>query len=107
MRNRTDEINVRVFKTEKNTIRRKAKKCSMNMSEYLRMLGTESVVKEAPREELMQAYRKLTKLHDGIRYEVAMTEFNDAFTEIKGLLLKAYHGEEDDADGGNEDLGDP
>lgn len=40
-------------------------------------------------------------------YEVAMTEFNDAFTEIEGLLLKAYHGEEDDADGGNEDLGDP
>ena len=70
--------NVRVFKTEKNTIRRKAKKCGMNMSEYLRTLGTESVVKEAPREELMQAYRKLTKLHDGIRYEVAMTEFNDA-----------------------------
>ena len=100
MRNRTDEINVRVFKTEKNTIRRKAKKCGMNMSEYLRTLGTESVVKEAPREELMQAYRKLTKLHDGIRYEVAMTE-------IEGLLLKAYRGEEDEDDGGNENLGDP
>ena len=50
MRNRTDEINVRVFKTEKNTIRRKAKKCGMNMSEYLRTLGTEAAVKEAPRE---------------------------------------------------------
>ena len=36
-----------------------------------------------------------------------MSEFNDALTEIEGLLLKAYHGEEDDADGGNEDLGDP
>ena len=106
MRNRTDEINVRVFKTEKNTIRRKAKKCGMNMSEYLRTLGTEAAVKEAPREELMQAYRRLTKLHDGIRYEVAMTEFNTAFTEIEELLLKVYHGEED-ADGGNEDLGDP
>ena len=32
MRNRTDEINVRVFKTEKNTIRRKAKKCGMNIT---------------------------------------------------------------------------
>lgn len=27
MRNRTEEINVRVFKTEKNLIRRKARKC--------------------------------------------------------------------------------
>lgn len=72
MRNRTEEINVRVFKTEKNLIRRKARKCGMNMSEYLRTLGTDATVKEAPREELMQAYRKLTRLHDGIRYEVSM-----------------------------------
>lgn len=107
MRNRTEEINVRVFKTEKNLIRRKARKCGMNMSEYLRILGTDAVVKEAPREEMMQAYRKLTKLHDGIRYEVSMATFSDALTEIEGLLLKAYHGEEDEADGGNEDLGDP
>lgn len=48
----------------------------------------------------MQAYRKLTKLHDGIRYELSMADFCDAFTEIEALLLKAYHGEED-ADGGN------
>lgn len=61
MRNRTEEINVRVYKTEKNTIRRKAKKCGMNMSEYLRSLGTGAAVREAPRRELMLAYQKLTK----------------------------------------------
>ena len=49
MRTRTEEINVRVYKTEKNTIRRKAKKCGMNMSEYLRTLGTGAAVREAPR----------------------------------------------------------
>ena len=65
MRNRTEEINVRVFKTEKNLIRRKARKCGMNMSEYLRTLGTDTVVREAPKEGLMQAYRKLARLHDG------------------------------------------
>ena len=98
---------MRVYKTEKNTIRRKAKKCGMNMSEYLRTLGTDATVKEAPREELMQTYRKLTRLHDGIRYEVSMAAFSDALTEIEDLLLKAYHGEEDEADGGDEDLGNP
>ena len=72
MRTRTEKINVRVYKTEKNTICRKAKKCGMNMSEYLRTLGTDTVVREAPKEELMQAYRKLTRLHDGLRYEVSM-----------------------------------
>lgn len=105
MRNRTEEINVRVFKTEKNLIRRKARKCGMNMSEYLRTLGTDTVVREAPKEELIQAYRKLTRLHDGIRYEVSMAAFSDALTEIEALLLQAYHGKED-ADGGDEDLGD-
>ena len=107
MRNRTEEINVRVFKTEKNLIRRKARKCGMNMSEYLRTLGTDTVVREAPKEELMQAYRKLTRLHDGLRYEVSMAAFSDTLTEIEDLLLQAYHGEEDDANGGDEDLGDP
>ena len=107
MRNRTEEINVRVFKTEKNLIRRKARKCGMNMSEYLRTLGTDTVVREAPREELMQAYRKLTRLHDGIRYEASMAAFSDALTEIEDLLLQAYHEEADDTDGGDEDLGDP
>ena len=96
MRNRTEEINVRVFKTEKNLIRRKARKCGMNMSEYLRTLGTDTVVREAPKEELIQAYRKLTRLHDGIRYEVSMAPFSDALTEIEALLLQVYHGKEDD-----------
>ena len=107
MRNRTEEINVRVFKAEKNLIRRKARTCGMHMSEYLRTLGTDTVVREAPKEKLMQAYRKLTRLHDGIRYEVSMAAFSDALTEIEDLLLQAYHGKEDDTDGGDEDLGDP
>ena len=106
MRNRTEEINVRVYKTEKNTIRRKAKKCGMNMSEYLRSLGTGAAVREAPRRELMLAYQKLTTLHDTVRYELAMRDFDEALTEIESLLLRAYHGKED-ADGGDEDLGNP
>ena len=105
MRTRTEEINVRVYKTEKNTIRRKAKKCGMNMSEYLRTLGTGAAVREAPRQELMLAYQKLTTLHDTVRYELAMRDFDEALTEIESLLLRAYH--EEDADGGDEDLGDP
>ena len=78
----------------------------MNMSEYLRTLGTDTVVREAPKEELMQAYRKLTRLHDGLRYEVSMAVFSDALTEIEDLLV-VYHGKEDDTDGGDEDLGNP
>ena len=105
MRKRTDEINVRVYPTEKKLIRRKAKKCGMTMSAYLRSLGTDTAVKEAPSENLMLAYQKVLKLHDGLRFDVVMTYYSDALTEIEQLLLKAYRGEED-ADGSNEDMGD-
>ena len=106
MRNRTEAINVRVYKTETNTIRRKAKKYAMNITEYLRTLGTGAAVREAPRWEQMLAYQKLTTLHDTVRYELAMRDFDEALTEIESLLLRAYHGQED-SDGGDEDLGDP
>ena len=36
-----------------------------------------------------------------------MAPFSDALTEIEALLLQVYHGKEDNADGGDEDLGDP
>lgn len=55
---------------------------------------------------LFECYQKLTTLHDTVRYELAMRDFDEALTEIESLLLRAYHGKED-ADGGDEDLGDP
>ena len=105
MRKRTDEINVRVYPTEKKLIRRKAKKCGMTMSAYLRSLGTDAAVKAAPNENLMLAYQKVLKLHDGLRFDVVMTYYSNALAEIEQLLLKVYRGKED-ADGGNEDMGD-
>ena len=54
----------------------------------------------------MLAYQKLTTLHDTVRYELAMRDFDEALTEIESLLLRAYHGKED-SDGGDENLGDP
>lgn len=105
MRKRTEEINVRVYKTEKNTIRRKAKLCGMNLSEYLRTLGTGADVSAAPSEELRLAYQKLLTLHDAFRYELWASEYDRTLTEIEELLLKAYHGREENTDGGDENLG--
>lgn len=105
MRKRTEEINVRVCKTEKNIIQRKAKLCGMNLSEYLRTLGTGTNVSAAPCGELKLAYQKLLTLHDAFRYELWASEYDRALTEIEGLLLKAYHGREEESDGGDENLG--
>ena len=62
--------------------------------------------RSSERGSAMLAYQKLTTLHDTVRYELAMRDFDEALTEIESLLLRAYHGKED-ADGGDEDLGDP
>ena len=53
----------------------------------------------------MLAYQKVLKLHADIRFDLVMSHFSDALTEIEELLLKAYHGEEN-ADGSNENMGD-
>ena len=94
MRKRTEEINVRVYATEKNTIRRKARKLGMNTSEYLRTVGLNPRLQPPPAEDLMLAYQKLQRLPT-----------SPELSEISGLLLKAYYGKED-ADGSNENLGD-
>ena len=47
----------------------------------------------------MLAYQKLTALHDSVRYELAMRDFDEVLTGIESLLLRAYHGKEDDNGG--------
>ena len=106
MRKRTEEINVRVYKTEKEMIRRKAARCGMSTSSYLRTLGAGANVKEAPSEALRKAY---TEISDMI---TRLTPFEDQaplvnwLKEINQLLLEAYYGREDD-DGSNKDMGCP
>lgn len=104
MRQRTEEVNVRMSKAEKNIIRKKAKKCGMNLSEYLRTVGSGADVFEAPSAELMQAYRKVCALHDRIRKLPELAEESELLSEIEDLLLKAYYGKED-IYGGNKDMG--
>lgn len=105
IRNRNEEINVRVTQAEKKTIRRKAAQCGKSMSEFLRALGTGAVIKEAPKEELRQAYLKLTDLHDRIRCQPGCEACHSALSETERLLLMAYHGEEADSHGCYENMG--
>ena len=104
MRERTQQINFRVTKTEKEKIHRKAKRCGMTDSDYIRACALDKPVNEMPREGLMTAYRKISSL---IRY---LEQFNDmqkelaALRSVQEILLGLYHGKEVDDDGGDEDL---
>ena len=108
MRKRNQEINVRVYPTEKLLLARKAKRCGMNLSEYLRTVGKGVTVHEAPKEEVREAYLIVSKIRDFYEgdpdpYSVRLCQ---AMNRVSDLLMTVYYGKEEN-DGSNEDLGDP
>ena len=106
MRERKQQINFRVYQTEKDTIHRKAKRCGMTDADYIRNCALGRKIMEMPREGLKTAYLKLNPL---IRY---LEQYDDDFTKkevvtlksIQEILLDLYRGKEVTEDGGNQDL---
>ncbi len=106
MRKRTEEINVRVYPTEKMLLARKAKKGGMNLSEYLRTVGKGAKVLEAPKEELREVWQIVNAVRDLYEGDPEMAPLYEDLCRAGDLLMTIYYGKEED-DGGNEDLGDP
>lgn len=100
------QINIRVNKTEKETIHRKAKRCGMADSEYIRNCALDRKVTEMPREGLKLAYRKI----GGVVQK--LEQYNNTKKEVATLrsaqqiLLDLYHGKEVEDGGGDENLAD-
>ena len=103
MRNRTESINVRVFNSEKSTIRRKAKKVNMSLSEYLRVCALEGTPQPPPQKELAEIYGLL---------EQTSSKADDPQTvrrlcRLMQNILKFYCFGGVMSDGSHEDLADP
>ena len=101
MRQRTSEINIRVFKTEKEQIRRKANKAGMTMSDYLRNVALNKEIKTTPTDEFMSIYNLVKDIHDDFKWEVGYGNLNQKFDKIENSLLNLYHGKDGDAYGGD------
>ncbi len=104
MRERTQQINFRVTKTEKEKIHRKAKRCGMSDADYIRNCALDKPVNEMPREGLQIAYRKINSL---ILYLEQYDDTQKELTTLKSvqeILLDLYRGKEVEDDGGDEDL---
>lgn len=104
MRERTEQINIRVTKTEKETIKRKARRCGMAAGEYIRNCALDRKIMEMPLEGFKLAYRKIgmTKQLLG-RYNNLQEEI-DLLNEAQAILMDMFHGRENFNDGGDEDL---
>ena len=105
MRKRTEEINVRVYPTEKKQLVRKARKCGMNLSEYLRTVGKGARVLEAPKEELKEIWQIVHTVQALFEGDSEMAPLYEDLCHACDLLMTVYYGKEEDG-GGNEDLGD-
>ena len=104
MRERTQQINFRATKTEKEKIHRKAKRCGMTDSDYIRACALDKPVTEMPREGLQIAYRKVANTVQKLEQYTGTEEFTATLKSVQEILLDLYHGKEVDDDGGDEDL---
>ena len=111
MRQRTTEINFRVYKSEKEQIRRKAKKAGMTASDYLRSVALGAELKTAPTEEFISVYQLIKEIHDEFRWDIGFNGLSKKFDTIENMLLNLYHGEVSDksnegvdAYGGNKNM---
>ena len=104
MRERNEQINIRVTKNEKVTIKRKARRCGMAAGEYIRNCALDRKIMEMPSEGFRRAYRKIgmarqyLERYDDTSKEVALLK------EAQVILMDMIHGREDFEDGGDEDL---
>ena len=106
MRKRTEEINVRVYPTEKKNIQRKARKCGLSTSAYLRTLGTGTTVREAPKEDLVDAYQLIGEIREKCEMDPATYWISHRLGRAARLLLDVLQGKEEE-DGGDQDLAGP
>lgn len=104
MRERTQQINIRATKTEKEKIHRKAKRCGLADAAYIRNCALDKPVTEMPREGLQFAYRKIGVIVQKLEQYKGTEEFTSALKSVQEILLELYHGKEVEEDGGDEDL---
>lgn len=92
MRTRNKLINIRVTNDEWTVLERKAKKCGLSLSAYLRKVGLNQNIKTAPSSYLYEAYQAVCNMN------------NSQLNGVADLILKAYHDGET-TNGSNENLG--
>ena len=106
MRERTLQLNIRVTKTEKEKILRKARRCGLAVSEYIRNCALDRKVMEMPREGLRSAYSKTGNVIGELQNYSDSEKEVAILREVQTILLDLYHGREVTAIGDNQDMAD-
>ena len=116
MRERTKQINFRVYPTEAAVIKRKARRCGLSISDYVRNCALERKIAELPKEVLGEAYRiigavrmQLSDYRDGYLFDGwynGTEKYTVPLEKALEILLDIYRGNEVKTNGGDEDMAD-
>lgn len=102
---REDEIHIRVTDKEKKVLERSAKRAGLSLSAFLRMSALQQRIISKPSEALSDCYRTVEELRQTFRNSTQRS-IEQRLNYLKERLLVAYHEQEADSGGGNQNMGD-
>ena len=106
MRERTKQINFRVYPTEAEVIKRKARRCGLSISDYVRNCALERKIAELPKEVLGEAYRIIGTVRMQLSDYGGTEKYTGPLEKAQEILLEIYRGKEVNANGGDENMAD-
>ena len=106
MRERTKQINFRVYPTEAAVIKRKARRCGLSISDYVRNCALERKIAELPKEVLGEAYRIIGAVRMQLSDYNGTEKYTVPLEKALEILLDIYRGNEVKTNGGDEDMAD-
>ncbi len=106
MRERTKQINFRVYPTEAEVIKRKARRCGLSISDYVRNCALERKIAELPKEMLGEAYRIISAVRMQLSDYGGTEKYTVPLEKVQEILLDIYRGNEVKTNGGDEDMAD-
>lgn len=104
MRERTKQMNFRVYPTEAEVIKRKARRCGLSISDYVRNCALERKIAELPKEVLGEAYRIIGAVRMQLSDYGGTEKYTVPLEKAQEILLDIYRGKDVNANGGDENM---
>ena len=105
MKEKVPQICIRVSEKDKKKIKRNAKNCGLNISEYLRKVALKEEVYPIPDKTFYKIYLDICKVKNNL-YDMKIERIDKCLEMIQNNFLYIYNSKKvGDDDGDNENLG--
>ena len=105
MKQKDADIHIRANEKDKKALQRYAKRAGLSLSAYLLMSGLNQPIQAKPSEALHDCYSVVVDLQQTFRQSTARS-VEQRLNYLQDRLLVAYHEQEADSGGNDQNLGD-